>query len=251
MSTPPTVPFSANPGEPTLADVLALTKKELLLSLNAHHLGTIRSFNSELQTAQATVNYQQTHFVRASSGQYVPKLVPYPVLMDCPVICLGGGLGALTFPIAAGDECLVLFNDRDINNWFQGNANTGPQTSRLHSFSDGLILVGLRSLANVLVDYDGVRIALRSKAGETVVGVNPATQKVLVTNTAPGNATTLNTLLAQLISNVQSLVTATAAITVAVTSAPGTSSVPLNAATISAVNSALTSTAAAIADLLE
>lgn len=253
MSTPPTVPYAANPADPDLTDVLNLWKKDVFLSFNAHHLGTITSFNATQQTARATINYRKTYFrLDTETNLYVAELVPYPQAIDCPVIVFGGGNGLSTMPIAAGDECLILFNDRDINNWFSGSPSGAVATSRLHSFSDGLILVGVRSLANVIANYDTVRATLRSKTGETVVGVNPQTQKILLTNTAPGNSTTLNTLLAELITNIKALVTATAAITVTgVTAGGGTSGPPVNAATISAVSTALTTTATEIANLLE
>jgi len=149
------------PNDPQLKDLLDLLKKDMFLNLNSHHLATIQSFDPLKQTATATINYKQTYFQKnLFSGVYEPVLVDYPVLLDCPVICLGGGLGSLTFPITTGDECLVMFNDRDIDNWFKGSSNSGVATPRLHSFSDGIIIVGVRSLANVLVDYDSDAVAL-------------------------------------------------------------------------------------------
>ena len=104
-------PLNMVPSEPSLKDLLDLLKKDILLSLNAHHIGTIQSFNSAKQTATATINYPKTYYqLNSLSGLYNPVLVNYPLLVDCPLICLGGGTAALTFPIQSGDECLVLFN---------------------------------------------------------------------------------------------------------------------------------------------
>lgn len=244
-------PYAANPSEPSLADVLALTKKELMLGMSVHHIGTIRSFNSADQTANVTINYKKTFYSRANTGQYVPKLVDYPQLVNCPVVILAGGLGAFTAPIDEGDECLVLFNDRDMNNWFQGNANAGPNTPRLHSFSDALILVGVRSLAHSLANYDEVRICMRTRAGATVVGVNPSNNKILLSNSAPTNSTTLRTILNTMIGHLQSLSSACAAITVTVAAAPGVSTVPINAATFTGLSTSLGNDATALAALLE
>lgn len=144
------------PNEPELRDLLNLFKKEILLNLNCHHIGTIQTFDPTTQKATATINYKKTFFKpNPITGVYDPVLTDYPILIDCPVICLGGGLASLRFPIITGDECLVLFNDRDIDNWFAGGGSGGAvATPRLHSFSDGIILVGLRSLANVLPNYN-------------------------------------------------------------------------------------------------
>lgn len=167
------------PNEPMLADLLNLFKKDLLLGFNCHHIGTIQSFNSVKQTATATINYKKTYFKPNSvTGLYDPVLVDYPVLLDSPVVCLGGGGSSLTFPIASGDECLVLFNDRDIDNWFSGSSNGAVATPRLHSFSDGIIVVGLRSMANVIINYNGDAVELRTEDGLTKVSLDDTTATI-------------------------------------------------------------------------
>lgn len=61
----------------------------------------------------------------------------------------------MTFPAVAGDPCLVLFCDRDIDNWFIGQSpNTPPATERIHDLSDGIALVGIRRQGNFFQDYN-------------------------------------------------------------------------------------------------
>lgn len=161
------------PSDPKLADLLKLFKKDILLNFNSHHIVKIQSFNAENQTASATVNYKKTFFLpNPVSGVYQSQLRDYPVLLDCPVIFLGGGNGALTFPVAVGDDALALFNDRDLDKWMQGSSTSPVSTPRLHSYSDGIILVGLRSLNDSLVDFNGTDIEIRTKDGTTKVSVN-------------------------------------------------------------------------------
>lgn len=150
------------PNDPELADLIKLLIKEVKLGLNCHHIGKIESFDASKQTASATITYKKTYFKPSKIPDiYEPVLVDYPILLDCPVICLGGGAGSLEFPIEKGDECVVLFNDRDIDNWFQGGSGSATATLRLHSFSDGLILVGVRSLGNVLTEYQTDAVTLK------------------------------------------------------------------------------------------
>lgn len=233
------------PQDPGLKDLLDLLKKQILLTTNCHHIGTVQSFDAENQTATATINYRRTYFnLNKSTGNYDPVLKEYPTLIDCPVIFLGGGNAALTFPVSKGDECLVLFNDRDIDNWFQGGGSGALATPRLHSFSDGLILVGLRSLAHSIDDFDTTRAVLRN--GDALVGVGDTLVKIA------NNSTTLNTLLQTLVTDIRNLVAATAAITVTgVTSGGGISGPPVNAAAITAVGSSLSALATQIGGLLE
>lgn len=155
------------PQEPSLKDLLTYYKKLTKLEINCHHIGTITSFSPTFQTAQATINYTKTFLKVDAIGDTTVTPTNYAQLIDCPVISLGGGGGALTFPIEAGDECLVLFNDRDFDNWFNGSSNSAPSTPRTHAFADAIILVGIRSLANVLISYDTDAVALRYQ-GNTI-----------------------------------------------------------------------------------
>lgn len=173
----PTIQQNLIPNEPSLKDLLDLLQKQIMLTLNCHHIGTVQSFDATKQTATVTINYKKTYFqLNPATGLYDPILKDYPILADCPVIALGGGAAALTFPIQAGDECLVLFNDRSLDNWFQGGTGSAVATPRLHSFSDGIILVGLRSLPNALTNYDTARAVLRN--GSTLVGVGSSLVKI-------------------------------------------------------------------------
>ena len=262
----PQVPFNFIPIEPSFTDALNLLKKDILLNLNSHHVGTVQSFDADNQTCTATINYPKTYFeLNSVTGLYQPVLVNYPLMVDCPVMSLGGGLAALTMPVKIGDECLVLFNDRDLDNWFQGGAGAAVATPRLHSFSDAIILVGLRSLGNVLSNFDLARGVLRG--GSAVVGVNTVNSKVLISNASPSGSdgsytygTTLNTLLQNLMTQNENLANACAAITVVAGTfnAPagggpvtGISGVPVNAVTISTCATQIMSIATEIGALLE
>jgi hypothetical protein len=182
--------------EYNLRDLLDLVKREVMLSLNCHALATIKSFDAEKQTVTAQILYKQAFEQRdPRTGKYGTVLVDYPVLIDCPVIIFGGGGGTLTFPIQAGDECVILFNDRDINNWFAGAANGDLESSRLHSTADGIALVGVRSLQNSLADYDEERAALSYRAGGVVQGKIGVKDKILIKNLTVDFKTQLDLLL--------------------------------------------------------
>ncbi len=147
--------------DPALRDVLQQHAQEIYATMNCHQLGTIVSFDSNKQTASISLNVQRVVYnqqVQADplSNQptpTTPNVINYPVLVDCPVFVLTGGGSYLTMPIKAGDTCLVLFNDRDIDSWFASGAVVPPNSARMHSLSDGMAIVGFRSLANVLSGY--------------------------------------------------------------------------------------------------
>ena len=147
--------------DPALRDVLQQHAQEIYATLNCHQLGTIVSFDAAKQTASISMNvrrlvYNQQVQADPLSNQptpTTPNVINYPVLVDCPVFVLTGGGSFLTMPIKKGDTCLVLFNDRDIDSWFASGAVVPPNSWRMHSLSDGMAIVGFRSLANVLSGY--------------------------------------------------------------------------------------------------
>lgn len=252
-----------NPSDPNLSDVLNLLKKDVMLSLNCHAIATVQSFDSSNQTVKATINYKKTYYQKnAETNQYDPVFVDYPVLVDCPTIFLGGGALSLRMPVKAGDECLILFNDRDIDTWFSSSQIKAPNSNRLHSFADGIALVGIRSAQNALEDWTDQTAELTdgtssmkvggasSKAGfyrqAAKIEVN-ASEKVEISNTIGA----LGALLQELISEIQTLVTLTSAITVTgVAAGGGSSGPPANSAAILVVGTQITVTATKIQGLL-
>jgi hypothetical protein len=237
------LPFTQAPAEPQLKDVLDQLRKNIFLSLNCHHIGTIQSFDPAKQTATATINYKKTIYRLGSDGIYVPVLFDYPILTDCPVQIVGGGNAALTMPITAGDECLISFNDRDLDNWFQG-ANGAPVAStRQHHFADAIIFVGINSMANVLSAYDPIRAVLRN--GDAMVGVGTSLVKIA------NSDFTLNGILQDIMTQLGDLCTAIQALTVTCATPGNPSSPPINSAQFATISSALSGLATDLGDLLE
>lgn len=201
------MPLNQMQAELDFKDLLDLVKKDIKLDINCHGIATVQEFDSVKLVVKATMNYSQTYYQQNLDGSTAPIQKDYPILVDCPVIILGGGNCSLTFPIQKGDECLILFNDRDIDNWAKG-ARSGPVASnRLHSFSDGIALVGFIKPSV----YDAVRTVLRN--GDTYIGVSST--KVKIAN----GTTTLNTLLGQLINAIKAITTLNSDLTTGAVSA--------------------------------
>ena len=142
---------------PDLSALIDLRIKRGMSNLNCTLIGTIQEFDAATQTATISVNYKRK----------VGKLfVEYPLLLDCPIVILSGGGSYLTFPIATGDTCIVLFCDRDIDAWFDSGQILAPNSDRIHDLSDGIALVGIRSKLNLLETYNEVRASLIDESGE-------------------------------------------------------------------------------------
>lgn len=155
--------------QPTLASLLELQKKGTMRQINCHQVGEIVSFDPATQTAE--VQLKMSFLLNG-------EIKEYPLLLDCPCVVLAGGQGALTMPISAGDSCLVLFNDCDMDNWYAGGQTMPPRTDRLHDFSDAIALVGLRNKQNQLSGYLAQGTEL--KYGSSTIKLESG--KVTVTN---------------------------------------------------------------------
>lgn len=141
--------------EPSLATFGTEIVRTALAQMNCHALGSVEAFDPAKQSARARIGYKR----QSADG----KISDYPLLVDCPVVFLGNAAGAarLTFPLVKGDDCLVLFNDRNMDHWIVAGQSAVPDTGRLHSFSDAIILPGVRPFCRALPTFypDGLELA--------------------------------------------------------------------------------------------
>lgn len=94
-----------------------------------------------------------------------------PQLAAVPVLYPGAGGYSLTWPLAQGDEVLLVFGERSLSEWLaNGGANKTPRHARRHSLSDPVAIPGLRSRPGKLDGeaLDGDALVLRAPAGKTV-----------------------------------------------------------------------------------
>ena len=142
---------------PGLRETLTRAMRESALDINCVAVATVQAFNATNQTVTATLNYVRV--VRDNQGN--ETLVKYQPLIQCPVMILQGGQGGMTMPIAKDDPCIILFADRDIDNWIQyGTLNGAPNSMRLHDMNDAIAICGINPLSRSIASYltDGVKI---------------------------------------------------------------------------------------------
>ena len=149
---------------PRLPDIFTMFEEKLRQTFHCFKIGVIQSYDAAKRTVQVQVVFRRQ--------MWDDTITDFPVLYDCPVLTLqGGGIGA-AFPIAAGDECVLLFADNDIDAWYQNGGLSVPNSNRRHDISDPVALVGLNSLTRPLP------LALTSTEG----GIADSTVKVAVKN---------------------------------------------------------------------
>lgn len=150
--------------------LLDLIKSEVKRETNCHAIGTIITFDATTATASVAFNYKKILKQRnaVDSKNYTDVIVDYPVLIRCPVIVLGGGGSYTTYPIFSGDQCLIMFCDRDIDLWLElGSTSSPPSSERMHDISDAVVLVGLNPVTKPIPNY--LTNAIQTVFGQVVV----------------------------------------------------------------------------------
>jgi hypothetical protein len=165
---------------PRMADLINKAKEDVLYNLNAVQIGTIQSYSPAKNLASITINYKR----QLPTGD----TLDYPLLVDCPVFILSGGDADISMPIETGDQCIILFNDRDIDNWHYSGDTGVPSSSRAHSLADGMALVGIRNLKTA------------TPTSTTTLRINAGSNKVAIKNNAANMATLMDSFIDTIIS---------------------------------------------------
>ena len=119
-------------------------KSEVFRDLNCIKIGEIQEYDKATASAQVKIK------IKEWIDKDEDKSVSYPIIKDVPVMVLQGGGAWIEFPIAKGDPCLLLFNDRDIDNWWTSGNETTPDSLRKHALSDCLVIVGINPKSSAL-----------------------------------------------------------------------------------------------------
>ncbi|EFA9169035.1 translation initiation factor IF-2, partial [Escherichia coli] len=142
--------------------------------------GIVQSFDPD--TVTVVVQPAIKGYEPDSNG--INQSTTLPLLVDVPVVFPRGGGCTLTFPVKAGDECLVIFADRCIDFWWQSGGIQEPVDDRMHDLSDAFCIVGPQSQARKISGINTSATQLRSDDGSTYFELNPDTRKIKIV--APG-----------------------------------------------------------------
>jgi hypothetical protein len=132
----------------------------------------VNSFNAAKSTVQAQPTIQAQVF--QPNGQWIDTNLP--LCNDCPIVFPGGGGFSFTFPLAKGDEGLLVFASRCIDSWWQSGGIQKQAELRMHDLSDGFFLpTGGMSNAKVPSSISTTGAELRSANGMTSVHMDATT----------------------------------------------------------------------------
>jgi hypothetical protein len=131
--------------------------------------GIIENFDAAKMTAQIQaairIRFQD------KDGNYSWKEIP--LLLDCPIVFPCAGDFALTLPVKQGDEVLVVFSSRCIDQWWQSGEVGNQAELRLHSLSDGFAIPGPSSVPKALPAISTTSAQLRTRDGSAYIELAP------------------------------------------------------------------------------
>lgn len=140
--------------EANLSEISQLLKDSVMSNLNCHNIGRIIEFDSTTQTC--TVELMQ---IKQFNDQ---AFIPAPIT-QVPLIIYGSDNSYITLPNPVGSICLLLFLDRNIDNFLETGEQYMPETSRMHDFTDAVALTTFKTLANPIENYDDNAITMYYK----------------------------------------------------------------------------------------
>lgn len=102
----------------------------------------VQSFNLSTMTCVCQIAIQGRYEDQDGNVNFVN----IGVIQDVPIVFPSAGGFTITFPVAAGDEVLVIFASRCIDSWWQnGGVQNKPMEYRMHDLSDGFAIPGPKS----------------------------------------------------------------------------------------------------------
>ena len=152
----------------SLTDVLIGWFDSFSNSINCVKIGRITGVNTSNQTVDVQILHKRVNEKNLTKRE----LRDYPLLKSVPFVVLGGGATYISFPISVGDNCLLFFNDYEIDRWWETGENLPANFERKHDISDAFAIVGVHSIKDLIQGYSAY-VHLKYSANSSItVGEN-------------------------------------------------------------------------------
>lgn len=128
---------------PDLGQIIKTSGLSIASELNCMRIAIVQEFYPDDLTVQVQIAGKKTIGLNPDGSQRVREYAPiYAKICYCNPF--------ITYPIKKGDECVLLFSDREIESWFI-NGDVNPEGySRMHDLTDAVALFGIRSIPNMI-----------------------------------------------------------------------------------------------------
>lgn len=117
-------------------------------------------------TQKATVKPLLNRRIRTATGFEPEEIQPIP---SVPVVWPRSGGASLTFPVAQGDGCLLLFSERSMDLWLSEGGVVTPDDPRKFALSDAICLLGLQPFVGGDYPEDNENVRLQYGDAQLVI----------------------------------------------------------------------------------
>lgn len=122
-----------------LTQIQEISNSNTAQEMNCVRIGVIQEFYPENLTAQVKLVDKMLTGLNPDGSQILQEYPPiYAKVCYCNPFC--------TFPLTHGMECVLLFNDRELETWFINGGSNIQAYPRMHDLTDAIAIVGIRSL---------------------------------------------------------------------------------------------------------
>lgn len=122
-----------------LTQTLQAAGEKTALQINVMRIGVIQEFYPDNLTALVKLVDKKVTGLNPDGSQVLKEYPPiYAKVCYCNPFC--------TFPLTLGMECILLFNDRELETWFINGGSNIQAYPRMHDLTDAIAIVGIRSL---------------------------------------------------------------------------------------------------------
>lgn len=96
--------------------------------------------------------------------------ISYPIITDVPLQYPKSKDSAITFPIAKGDGCIILFSETSMENYYNSlNTEVEPGDSRKFSLTDAICIPGISPFTAPGLIGDGISLEIKFKDKKIVL----------------------------------------------------------------------------------
>lgn len=195
MSTPAS-PSKDPADDGTLSGTLRTVFRKMMQGVDGMLPAVVLAYDRKRNVATVRPLVQ----VKTTAGENVQRAQ----VAEVPVLALGAGGFAITWPVRAGDLGWIEASDRDISLYLQAQDEAPPNTLRMHSFEDARFIPdAMRQYTIAGEDADRLTIQSLDSSTRIAIGAgivkitSPGTVEIVSPTTAiTGNVTVSGTVVA-------------------------------------------------------
>lgn len=141
MEIPSTFNYKAS--VPDISNVIQFNALKTASELNCMRIATVEEVHYDDLTVTVRLLNKRT---LGNNPDGTPNVRDYALIRAKICFCCP----FITFPIAKGDDCVLLFSDREIESWFINGDAQPVNYQRMHDLTDAFAIFGIRSLPKMI-----------------------------------------------------------------------------------------------------